>query len=103
MTAALRKSKACEETKETALHAIGTDIGFKTCIGNYYSQWLFPWIEAYQMYQKGVLPFPGSMSEQPNKVIELFRVIDSHQSEKTEKRLKKMEMANRRGAAPRGR
>jgi hypothetical protein len=55
------------------------------------------------MYQKGVLPFPGALSDQPNKVVELFRTIDSHVAEKTEKQIKKMESKQRaKGAVRRG-
>lgn len=85
------------------LHPISADLGFKTCVGNYFSPWLPQWIEAYQMYQKGVLPFPGALTEQPNKVVELFRVIDSHVSEKTEKQIKAMNSKQRAKGAVRGR
>lgn len=29
----------------------------------------------YQMYEKGCLPFPGSVSEQPAQIIEMFNII----------------------------
>lgn len=104
MLAKLKVTKGCESISDKVLHRLSPELGFKTCIANYYSSWLPQWIEAYQMYQKGVLPFPGALTEQPNKVIEMFRVIDSHVAEKTERQIKQMNQKQRaKGASARGR
>jgi hypothetical protein len=43
----------------------------------------------HENFNKGILPFPGSLSDQPNHVIEIFRVLDrlkfDHEKEQNEK------------------
>ena len=91
MLARLKTSKACATQMQKPVHFIASDLAFKTCPGNYYAPYLSTWLEAHQAYQKGILPFPGTLVEQPNKVMEVFRMIDSHINEKTERELKKMQ------------
>ena len=39
----------------------------------------------YEKYKQGTLPFPGSMSEQPAQIVEIFQVFDQLDFEKQEK------------------
>lgn len=94
MTEANRKVKGCWGSTEF-LHEIvvpGGRISFKTCVGNLVQDGMFHWIVLHRQFQKGVLPYPGSLSEQPAKVLELFELIDSfkiQQAEEEEKRKQK--------------
>ena len=54
-------------------------MSFSTCIGNWASDAWHPWLEAHAAYKGGHLPFSGSYMEQPNKVIEVFQVIEAWQ------------------------
>lgn len=45
----------------------------------------------FSQYDKGVLPFPGAMSEQPSKIIEIFDVLEQLKFEHQEKTRKKLE------------
>lgn len=45
----------------------------------------------HEQFSKQVLPFPGSLMDQPNHVIEIFRLLDSLKLEHQEKQ----ERANR--------
>ena len=47
-------------------------------------------------YKRGILPFPGSMSDQPNKIIEIFLVLDQLQQEAEEKMRKKIQKENKK-------
>lgn len=51
----------------------------------------------YNQYKQGVLPFPGSMSEQPAKIIEIFDVLQQLELEQEEKTRKKLEKESKRG------
>lgn len=99
----LRQSKACRDVRPTPIHTINREINFSTCIGNFFSSQIAQWYEPYRQYQNGILPFPGSMSEQPNKVIELFRLFGAHEAEKTEQQIKKNNLVNKKRVASSGR
>lgn len=45
--------------------------------------------QLYALYQKGVLPFPGSTSEQPGQIMEMFGLMDSLHIEKYNQEAKK--------------
>ena len=60
----------------------------KRCIGNFVSRQFFEYIEMFLAYEKGVLPFPGSLSEQPCKIIEIFGIIRQMRAEKLEEKQK---------------
>lgn len=80
MTGILKKQKGCSEAYNEPIHAIEEVIKFKNCIGNYVSSSSFHWIEMHSHFSRGILPFPGSLSDQPSKAIEVFNVIDSHKA-----------------------
>lgn len=51
---------------------------------------LYSYVEQlYSLYQRGILPFPGSVSEQPGQIMEIFNVFDSLQIERHNKEAKK--------------
>ena len=45
-------------------------------------------LEAFSLYEKGVLPFKGNIGEQPNKIMEVFNVIEVRRSLHLEKEAK---------------
>lgn len=51
-------------------------------------------INLYTNYQKGILPYKGSLVEQPTKIIEIFQVLDQLKFESEEKMRKKREKEN---------
>jgi len=79
-----RTAKGCYGVLEKPVHNADR-MAFSRCIGNFFSYSALGYIEMHGMYEKGVLPFQGSLGDQPNKVIELFGVVKSFKIEKMEK------------------
>lgn len=74
-----KRSKGCfDYTTRTYLIE---NIIYETCIGNFNTDIQF-YIEAFSHYQKGMLPFKGNLSDQPNKIIEIFAIIDQRIEDK---------------------
>lgn len=102
-TERLRKSKGCWGSKNT-LHTIpeanGRVLRYSTCIGNWADPTWSHWFELHGAYAKGFLPFPGTYSDQPSKVMEVFKVIDQHVAEvvaEKERDMKRKAKAARKG------
>lgn len=76
---AKRASRACTggatQTLFTLETPTGARISYRACIGNFYRDGWAYWLQMYRQYQGGLLPFPGTVSEQPAKVIEVFNII----------------------------
>lgn len=54
-------------------------------------------LQSFGLFKRNsVLPYPGSYSEQPNKIIECFNVLSAIQHEESEKERKKQELQNKR-------
>lgn len=58
------------------------NIQFNSCIGNFSSYDAQYIIDMYMAYDKGMIPFPGSISEQPAKLLEAFDMIKSFRQRK---------------------
>lgn len=69
--------RGCKTPQKVAIARIGDDLSFRRCPGNFYSHSVAHWYRAYTLYEKGVMPFPGSYIEQPNKVVELFSIFEA--------------------------
>jgi hypothetical protein len=80
-----RKSKGCFDftSKEYVLE----NILYKTCIANFNTPIDFL-TEAFSLYEKGVLPFKGTLGEQPNRIIEIFNLIESRRNSHLEQEAK---------------
>ena len=74
-----RKSKGCFDF--TSKNYRLENVRYLTCIGNFAVPIDF-YIEAFGLYEKGVLPFEGNISDQPNKIIEIFQLIEVRRAEK---------------------
>lgn len=99
-----RTAKACwggNVERHVIADSSGRILRFTTCIGNWSSDAWAHWLELHEAYRRGILPYPGSISDQPNKVIEIFRVIDGWQTERQIEAAKKQEAELKR-SQPRG-
>lgn len=55
-------------------------IEFKRCPGNFYDQTVESLLYIHDRYMSGILPFGGSLMDQPNKFIQIMQTIDETQS-----------------------
>lgn len=69
-----RKSQGCFDftSKSYAVE----NIRFRSCVGNYTSNIDFI-SQAFSLYEKGLLPFKGDLGDQPNKIMEVFSLIET--------------------------
>lgn len=75
---------------------------FTICPGNFYSQAVTSYIDLYYNYQRGVLPYEGTLMDQPSKIIDVFNTIDAliknkqiEAHKEQEKKIKKSKAENR--------
>jgi hypothetical protein len=78
-----RKSLGCFDL--TSRTYLVDNIKFSSCVGNYTAIGFGYYLEVFLQYEKGVLPFKGSLGDQPNKMIELLHIIDAVYREKRSK------------------
>jgi hypothetical protein len=67
------------------------NIRFNRCPGNYTNTQVRYLIDWFLMYEKGVMPFGGTLSDQPGKLIEIFELIQSIRDEKEIQREREVE------------
>lgn len=92
MTLKRRRMKGCfrPKAKRKPVHAIDNgEIEFYSCPGNFYLNTIGDYLEMHQSYTKGVLPYPGALSDQPSKVFQIFNVIERFKQAKMEAEEKK--------------
>ena len=61
------------------------DFKFYSCIGNFQDTSVRYYWELFQKYQQNMLPYRGSLQEQPNKIIEIFNFIEAILKRKQDK------------------
>lgn len=83
----LQKVKGCVSTPKTNYKIEGFKLN--KCLGNFTSNEIYGYFEMYKLYEKGIMPFDGAISDQPAKIIDLFNMIDQLKAEKTEENQKK--------------
>lgn len=103
MNQKLRVAKACWGGAPRPVHVLqdagGRVYRFTTCPGNFVSNAVIHWIDMHAAFSRGLLPFPGSISDQPAKALDVFRVIESHKNARALEAAQKAEQARRnRGA-----
>ena len=76
MALKLRKQKGCFDVSSKVLYRFD-QITYKTCIGNFYDPQTAQLVDMFNKFEIGVLPYPGSYTDQPAKIIEVFQLIDS--------------------------
>lgn len=93
---ARRKSKFCETSSQNVVHVLEDDLKFKRCPGNYFSHECMNFLEMHEQFETtGTLPYPGSLVEQPNKIMDIFRTIACHKNKIKMDRMRKAEMQSR--------
>jgi hypothetical protein len=75
-----RRLKGCFDSA-VIRHTIG-DYRYKTCPGNLFSESALFWIDSYERYCSGILPFGGAWVDQPAKLVDIFRCISAHKHDK---------------------
>lgn len=77
----LKKVKSCYEPNAKKKYQY-ENIKYYLCPGNYTSRAVLSCIDLYLNYEKGLLPYKGSLLEQPYKIIQIFQVIEAFRREK---------------------
>jgi hypothetical protein len=54
---------------------------FDNCPGNHFNNYWSYWINYTDQYDKGMLPFPGTILEQPSKFVDLMNIVHNLKSE----------------------
>jgi len=70
-----RRKKGCFDY--TSQVYVLDDYKYLSCIGNFQDISVRYYWELFQKYEKNILPYKGSLQEQPNKIIEIFNFIDA--------------------------
>lgn len=60
------------------------DFIYTKCPGNFYSYRAAHFLEVFVHFDKGVLPYPGGLMDQPAKIMDIFSVISAHRQDKLE-------------------
>ena len=74
-----RKGKGCFDFKSKSYRL--DNIRYSNCIGAHAVPIDYI-LEAFTAYEKGMLPFEGTLAEQPNKMIEIFQMIEMRRAAK---------------------
>lgn len=76
---------------------ISLDVHFKRGIDNISIEYFNYVVTLFDLYHKhGVLPYPGSLSEQPAKIIEIFTVLEQLYLEREQKHLEEQQREQKR-------
>ena len=78
-----REHMACNYTTEKPRHSYkpahvnqgNPSVMYNKCIGNYYGAFWSNLINYYPQYEKGLLPFEGSLMNQPSKFVEVMELV----------------------------
>jgi len=97
---ARRKIKGCWGGDTIAQRVVPnkkTEIQFKRCVGNFWDAGLTMLLDAKDCFDKGVMPYPGSSLEQPNKIIEVFALIREYKTTKLKEEQQKVQQRQQGG------
>jgi len=56
-------------------------LNYTNCVGNHFNNYWAYWINYTDTYEKGILPFSGTVLEQPNKFVEVMNLVQNLKSE----------------------
>lgn len=90
------KNKGCSTVLEKPFSSWNDDIKYKTCPVNFYDQSVVTYIDLFRQFDKGLLPFTGGLLEQPNKIMEIFNLIETLKAENERERLERQQKADKR-------
>ena len=99
-----RDNKGCYGVKHYPIISFDTQkTKLFTCPGNFFSRAVVGWYEMHRHIEKGIQTFDGGIGDQPNKLIELYRIFETHNLQLQEKQLEKSKARMRNmGARKRG-
>jgi hypothetical protein len=75
-----QKLKGCRNDRHKPY--VFENLEFHRCPGNFVGSDVKQLLVQFQNYERGVLPFGGSLGEQPAKIVELFNLINGYRSVK---------------------
>lgn len=87
--AALKELEQHERKMISTVESQG--LRFKRPLKEYESDILEYALQLHENYERGQLPFPGSVSEQPAQIIQIFNLLSSLRNERVEKQNKREE------------
>lgn len=67
---------------------------YTRCVGNFYSYPVESFVNSLDFYEKGVMTYPGSLSEQPAKFVELMQLLHNLRQRKEIERQKEVQRKN---------
>ena len=88
--------KGCSVVKDSPVAKWKDSILYKTCPVNFYNQRFVSYIDLFRHFDKGLLPFEGGLLEQPNKIMDVFNLIETLKIEHDRDRMEKQQKANQR-------
>lgn len=83
----VRKKLHCDKKTNIPIYKLDS-LNFYKCLGNYYNESVLYWMKAQRLFESGIMPFSGSLFEQPNKAIEIFDLILDHNNKIQEQQMK---------------
>lgn len=89
----MREMKGCW-SGDKVLYTIN-GLEFKSCLGNYYSPEFNSIFMMFKMFKRGTMPYPGTLAEQPAKLVETMNIIYNLEAEHREKELEKSKHQNK--------
>ena len=75
------------------------DIEYYTCIGNYNSANSRRYIDMFDHFEKGIMPFNGAYMDQPCKVIDIFNIIKSIRNKIIDEQRRAQQIEDKRNRA----
>ena len=105
MLAKTKRIKGCETPHKVAVHRIrqgDTKLNYSSCIGNFFSFSAMSWINFYNSFEQGVLPFQGGYMDQPSKFIDVMNIVSNYKQEEMVRSAQAQKQAMRRSRGGRG-
>ncbi len=104
MLAKTKQVNGCEVPHKVAVHRIvqgNTRLNYSSCIGNFFSYSAMGWINFYNSFEQGVMPFAGGYMDQPAKFIDVMNVVSGFKQDEMIRNAQAQKQANRK-RGPRG-
>lgn len=101
----VKRIKGCTKPHSAPVHQIRQgkiSLAFRDCIGNYFSYSAMSWINFYNAFEKGAMPFPGGYMDQPSKLIDVMNLISNHKQDEMLKAAQAQKIAARTRGRARG-
>lgn len=90
-----RKMQGCVGERKSVMYQFES-IGYYGCLCRFRTNMYGFYWSAYQAFKQGTMPYPGSFSEQPSKIIEVFNLLDNLVEDLREEHAKKESKKNGR-------